>query len=133
LSGMESIDSGEVIFNGKDLSSFKEKYLTDIRRQQMGFVFQQAAFLKDLSLIDNIILPMMRDRHKQRKSIVNAAMKLMHMTGIEALANRLPHQVSGGQLQRAGICRAMIHQPKIIFADEPTGALNSRTADHIMH
>ncbi|WP_368654943.1 ABC transporter ATP-binding protein [Ornithinibacillus sp. 4-3] len=132
LSGMDTIDSGEVIFNSQSLTACGETELSDIRRQQMGFVFQQPTFLKNLTIIDNIVLPAMRDNRKKRKSIVNNAQQLLEKTGIGDLAYRMPNQVSGGQLQRAGICRALINEPKIIFGDEPTGALNSKSAEEIM-
>lgn len=132
LSGMDTIDSGEITFNDQILTQCGETELADIRRQQMGFVFQQPTFLKNLAIIDNIILPAMRDNRKRRKELVNKAKQLLEKTGIGNLAYRMTNQVSGGQLQRAGICRALINEPKMIFADEPTGALNSKSAEEIM-
>ncbi|GAB2543725.1 ABC transporter ATP-binding protein [Gracilibacillus alcaliphilus] len=132
LSGMDTVDSGKVAFIHHNLTECGEAELADIRRQQMGFVFQQPAFLKNLTIIDNIILPSMRDNRKQVKALTNKAQQLLERTGIGDLADRMTHQVSGGQLQRAGICRALINEPKIIFGDEPTGALNSKSAQEIM-
>lgn len=132
LSGMDTIDSGKVTFNGQDLTACEETKLSDIRRQQMGFVFQQPTFLRNLTIIDNVVLPARRDNRKKTKEITKKAQLFLERTGIGDLAYRMTNQVSGGQLQRAGICRALINQPKIIFGDEPTGALNSKTAQDIM-
>lgn len=132
LSGMDCIDSGKVAFNGRVLSSLREDELADIRRTKMGFVFQQPTLLKDLNILDNIILPSMRDNRKNAAKITDKARMLMKKTGIAELEKRSITQVSGGQLQRAGICRALMSSPEIIFGDEPTGALNSKSAQEIM-
>ncbi|MFJ8063627.1 ABC transporter ATP-binding protein [Psychrobacillus sp. NPDC096426] len=132
LSGMDSVDSGNVLFDGMNLSTVGEKELSDIRRTKMGFVFQQPTMLKNLNILDNIILPSMRDNRKNVAKISEKARALMNRVGIERLENRDITKVSGGQLQRAGICRALMNNPKIIFGDEPTGALNSKSAQEIM-
>ena len=132
LSGMDNIDSGKVIFSGRDLSSVNENELSDIRRTEMGFVFQQPTMLKNLSILDNIILPSMRGNRKNASRISEKAVELMKKAGIAELGKRDITQVSGGQLQRAGICRALMNSPRIIFGDEPTGALNSKSAQEIM-
>ena len=132
LSQMDTIDSGEVRFEGKQITTMKEKELADLRRHKMGFIFQQPTFLRNLNLLDNIILPMMRDHKKEKQQLVEKAKKLMQQTGISGLEEREITEVSGGQLQRAGICRALMNAPKIIFGDEPTGALNSRATAEIM-
>ncbi|MFJ7952684.1 ABC transporter ATP-binding protein [Lysinibacillus sp. NPDC096418] len=132
LSGMDGVDGGKVHFDGKDLSVFKENELADLRRTKMGFVFQQPTLLKNLSILDNIILPSMRDNRKNVTVINEKAKTLMKKVGIAGLERRDITQVSGGQLQRAGICRALMSNPKIIFGDEPTGALNSKSAQDIM-
>lgn len=131
ISGMDKIDSGTVVFNRQRLNQLSEKQLADVRREQMGFVFQQPTLLKNLSLIDNIILPSLKEK-KQTAELEKRAENLMEKVGIQALRNRKITQVSGGQLQRAGICRALMSHPKIIFGDEPTGALNSKAAQEIM-
>lgn len=131
ISGMDTIDSGTVIFNHQQLNHLSEKQLADIRRKQMGFVFQQPTLLKNLSLIDNIILPSLGDK-KQMDKLTKRAKGLMKKVGIQNLEDRKITQVSGGQLQRAGICRALMSQPSVIFGDEPTGALNSKAAQEIM-
>lgn len=132
LSGMDSIDSGKVIFDDLDISSLSEKEMADLRRTRMGFVFQQPTMLRNLNILDNIILPSMRDNSKMGATISANARVLMEKVGIAELDKRDITQVSGGQLQRVGICRALINNPKIIFGDEPTGALNSKTSQEIM-
>ena len=133
LSGMDRIDGGNVIFEKNNLSSLDDTELSDIRRASMGFVFQQPYLLRDLQLLDNILLPSVRRNKKIRKELLSRAKTLMNKTGIGMLEDRYLTQASGGQLQRAGLCRALINNPKILFADEPTGALDSASAVEIMH
>ena len=133
LSGMDDVNSGKVVFDDKELSVMGENELSDIRRTKMGFVFQQPTMLKNLNIIDNIILPVTRDNRKKIATISEKARILMNRVGIEDLEKHDITQVSGGQLQRAGICRALMNNPKIIFGDEPTGALNSKSAQEIMN
>lgn len=132
LSGMDDVDFGKITFDGRNLLELSENELADIRRTKMGFVFQNPSLLKNLNILDNIILPSMRDNRKNAANIIQKARVLMKKVGIEELENRDIAKVSGGQLQRAGICRALMNNPKIIFADEPTGALNSKSTQEIM-
>jgi putative ABC transport system ATP-binding protein len=132
LSGMDSVDGGKVVFDGMDLTEIGEKELSEIRRIKMGFIFQQPTMLKNLNILDNIILPSMRNNRKNAPKISEKARMLMQRVGIGELEKRDITQVSGGQLQRAGICRALMNNPKIIFGDEPTGALNSKSSEEIM-
>ena len=132
LSGMDDIDGGSVHFDGVQLNGLREKELADLRRQKMGFVFQQPTLLKNLNLLDNIVLPSLRDRRRDGPMLAARAGELMEKMGIGELARRGTAQVSGGQLQRAGICRALMGRPDVIFGDEPTGALNSKAAGEIM-
>lgn len=132
LSGMDSIDAGTVSFNGMELSALNEQSLAELRRTKMGFVFQQPTLLKNLNILDNIILPAMRNNRTSVDNIKKKARALMEKVGISELEKRDITQVSGGQLQRAGICRALISNPQILFGDEPTGALNSKSAQDIM-
>lgn len=132
LSGMDRIDGGQITFDGRDLGALRDNELADIRRREMGFVFQQPTLMKNLNLLDNIILPSMRDNRKNVAEITRKARALMHKAGIAELEKRDITQVSGGQLQRAGICRALMSRPKIVFGDEPTGALNLKSAQEIM-
>jgi putative ABC transport system ATP-binding protein len=128
---MDDITSGSVKFGGVELSELDEKKLADTRRTRMGFIFQQPTMLKNLNLLDNIILPAAQDKKKIDR-LVAKAKTLMKKTGISGLETRDTAEVSGGQLQRAGICRALMNEPQILFADEPTGALNSKSAEEIM-
>ena len=131
LSGMEPIDSGKVIFENQKLSELSDDELSDLRRNRMGFVFQQPTLLKNLSILDNILLPQMRDNRRNIKKLTEKAEMLMKQMGIGELKDREITQASGGQLQRAGICRALLGGPGIIFGDEPTGALNTKAAREI--
>jgi len=132
LSGMDSVDSGSVVFDGEELSQLSDDALADVRRKKMGFVFQQPTLLKNLNVLDNVILPSVRDGTLSALQINEKARALMKMAGIEELETRGIGQASGGQLQRVGICRALMGDPKVIFGDEPTGALNSTSASEIM-
>lgn len=132
LSGMDNIDAGEVTFDNQKLSGLSDDALSDLRRNRMGFVFQQPALLKNLNLLDNIILPQTRDHRRNITQLIQKARLLMKQMGIADLEQRGITQVSGGQLQRAGICRALMNEPKILFGDEPTGALNSKAAKDVM-
>lgn len=131
VSGMDAMTSGKVVFDGKDISSLGRKELADLRLNKMGFIFQQMYMLKKLCILDNILLPGFQaggDRTETRKR----AEQLMRRLGIIECAERETTEVSGGQLQRACLCRALINDPKMIFADEPTGALNSKAAEEVM-
>lgn len=132
ISGMDRMTSGSVVFKGQDISGFSERELAELRLNQMGFIFQQMHLLKNLTIRDNIILSAYRAKIVSRRTINNRAAELMKKTGISALAERDITQVSGGQLQRAAICRSIINEPDILFGDEPTGALNSKAASEIM-
>ena len=134
VSGMDSATAGRVEFYGKDLTGMKANEMSDIRLNEMGFVFQQMYMLKNLTVLDNIILPAVQSNKntETRKEIVQRGQDLMRKLGIIEIADNDINEVSGGQLQRACICCSMINNPKMIFADEPTGALDSMTADEIM-
>jgi putative ABC transport system ATP-binding protein len=132
LSGMDDITGGSVKFDDMELSKLRENTLADIRRRKMGFVFQQPTMLKNLNLLDNIILSAEYKGKKDTMKLTRKAKELMKKTGISGLESRDTTEVSGGQLQRVGICRALMNEPDILFADEPTGALNSRSAEEIM-
>ena len=132
VSGMDKISEGKVIFDGVNITELKENELSEIRLLKMGFVFQTAQMLKNLSIFDNIILPGLVAKKESAEKIrkrANDLMKKMEITGIE---NRDIKEVSGGQLQRASICRAMINNPEILFLDEPTGALNSEATNQVL-
>lgn len=135
VSGMDSVTSGTVKFGDKNIAKMKEKELSDLRLDEMGFIFQQMYMLKNLSVVDNIILPAVQSKKntESRKEILKRGHDLMRKLGIIEIADNDINEVSGGQLQRACICRSMINNPKIIFADEPTGALNRTSSDEVMN
>ncbi len=134
VSGMDKITAGEVIFRGNNLSGLSAKELADLRLDEMGFIFQQMYMLKNLSVLDNIILPACQSKKNtaSRKEKVQSGQDLMRKLDIIDIADNDINEVSGGQLQRACICRSMINHPKIIFADEPTGALNRTSSEDVM-
>ena len=131
VSGMDDLTSGSVCFNGRELSNMKKKEISELRLLEMGFIFQQMYMMKKLCVLDNIILPGYQAK-RDRAQVNKRADELMESLGIKDLANRQISEVSGGQLQRACICRALINEPKVVFADEPTGALNSKAAGEVM-
>lgn len=131
VSGMDKFTSGKVDFIGRDLGSLSRKELSQLRLNEMGFIFQQMYMMKKLCIIDNILLPAYQ-AGVPRKEANKRAEDLMRRLGIIDTAEHEVNEVSGGQLQRACLCRALINNPKIIFADEPTGALNSRAAADVM-
>ncbi len=134
VSGMDAITSGEAKFCGKNIAEMGEKELADLRLDEMGFIFQQMYMLKNLTVLDNIILPAVQSSKntETRKETVQRGQELMRKLGIIDVADNDINEVSGGQLQRACICRSMINNPKMIFADEPTGALNRTSSDEVM-
>ena len=134
VSGMDELTGGQVKFNGQDISELKSKDLADLRLDKMGFIFQQMYMLKNLTVLDNIVLPALQSKENtmSKKEKVDYAKELMRKLGIIEIADNDISEVSGGQLQRACICRSMINKPKMIFADEPTGALNRTSSDEVM-
>lgn len=136
VSGMDRLTAGQVEFLGKEISSLNDNQLSDLRLNKMGFVFQQMHMLRNLSVYDNIIVSAYQSKQgrtrKQRRAINERAKELMWKMGIMDIADNDITEVSGGQLQRACICRALINQPHILFADEPTGALNSKSSNDVM-
>lgn len=134
VSGMDKMTAGEVSFCGKKMNDLSENDLAEMRLDEMGFIFQQMYMMKNLSVLDNIILPAVKSRRNtlSRKEIVERGRGLMKKLGITEIADNDINEVSGGQLQRACICRSMINKPAMIFADEPTGALNRSSSNEVM-
>lgn len=132
ISGMDRADSGSIFFSCKDIGTMKEEELASVRLSQMGFVFQQSNLLKNLNILDNIILTAYLNKKESRGSIRKKALLLMEKTGVLHIAEKDITEASGGELQRASICRALINDPPMLFADEPTGALNSQAAAEVM-
>lgn len=132
LSTLDTPSEGEVYFEDMKIDNLSDDDSSKLRRESFGFVFQLPKMVKNLSILDNILLPSLQYKN-DRKSATQAATNLMQKIGIENIANKKISQVSGGQLQRAGICRALINNPKILFADEPTGALDSGTTKDVLN
>ena len=134
VSGMDSMTAGQSVFNGKDISKLKPDALAELRLDEMGFIFQQMYMLKNLSVLDNILLPARQSKANtlSQKEKLEYAKELMRKLDIIEIADNDINEVSGGQLQRACICRSMINKPEMIFADEPTGALNRSSSDEVM-
>ena len=131
-SGMDRPDSGQVRLDSKELSGLSDQEMERMRLTRMGFIFQKPNFLKNLSIRDNIMFPAMTLKAHGKKEIAQRAEMLMEKTGILKVAEHDIRTVSGGQLQRAAICRALINCPKLVFGDEPTGALNSSATQEVM-
>lgn len=132
VSGMDNMTSGKVTFDGEDISSLDRKAMAKVRLNKMGFVFQQMYMMKKLNIMDNIILPGYQAKLKPRTEVNKDAETLMRRLGIIDTADRFITEVSGGQLQRACLCRSLINSPKMIFADEPTGALNQKASMEVI-
>lgn len=132
ISGMDRPTSGSVLLCGKDISKLDDEKISEVRLKQMGFIFQHSYLLKNLSIRDNIVLPGFKLGNLSREQVNQNAQRLMVKTGIDSVAGHDIKKVSGGQLQRAAICRALINQPDILFGDEPTGALNSSTSREVL-
>ncbi len=132
VSGMDNPDTGEVMLGNKVITRLSEDEKAELRLKRMGFVFQQMNVLDNLNIIDNIVLPAVHADRKHKKEYYERAMALMDGFHIGDLAERRVNEVSGGQLQRACICRSMMLEPEIIFADEPTGALNQTAASEVI-
>ena len=133
ISGMDSMTSGKVIFDGEDISGLDRKKLSKLRLTKMGFIFQQMYMMKKLSIIDNIVLPGYQAKQKTRQDVTKDAEQLMRRLGIIETADRYMTEVSGGQLQRACLCRSLINSPRMLYADEPTGALNQKASMEVMN
>lgn len=135
VSGMDSVTAGDSLFCGKSIAKLSQKELADLRLDEMGFIFQQMYMLKNLTVLDNIILPAAQSKKNKesRRQTDERGRALMRRLGIDDVGGNDINEVSGGQLQRACICRSMINDPKMIFADEPTGALNRSSSDEVMN
>lgn len=131
LSGLDSISAGEVMFDEISIDTLKEKKMADFRRRSIGFVFQAINLVPNLSLYENVVIPGYLVKGDKKKVDLRAE-ELLKLVGLEEQMNRLPSRVSGGQQQRAAIARALINVPKVLFADEPTGALNSSQGENIL-
>jgi putative ABC transport system ATP-binding protein len=131
LSGIDKPTSGFVKISGKKINEMDKKELALFRRKKLGFVFQEFNLLDSLSLKENVMLPMILDK-KSPEEMENKAREVMTMFDIYNIANKYPYNISGGQQQRVAVSRAIINDPSIILADEPTGNLDSKSSKSIM-
>ena len=129
LSGLDRPTSGSLTYDGRDIYGFSDKELSAFRRRRIGFVFQQYNLLPVLTAKENIIMPLLLDRRQPDEAYL---MQLAELLGISDRLEHLPHELSGGQQQRVAIARALIAKPDIIFADEPTGNLDSKSGSEVM-
>lgn len=133
VSGMDKPTAGEIYFGEQELSGLSNDRLAIFRRENCGFVFQQVFLLDNMSILDNVLACGLLVS-KNRAAVTQYAKELLLQVGLEELQwGKFPSQVSGGQAQRAGIVRALINRPKILFADEPTGALNSASGTDVLN
>jgi putative ABC transport system ATP-binding protein len=132
ISGMDATTSGSVRVAGQDLGPLGQKELARLRLTTMGFVFQHVHLLKNLCLLDNVVLPAYLAGLAPRAELNGRALRLMERMGVAELADRDVSEASGGQLQRIGICRALINEPRVVLGDEPTGALDSAAATEVL-
>lgn len=133
LSGMDRATAGQVLYGDRDLVSMNEKQLAGLRHTDFGFIFQQMHLVSNLSLYENIVVPGYLNKQNKTAEINDRADKLLEHMGISHVKTHLPSQVSGGEQQRCAIARAVIHQPKLLFADEPTGALNRKNTTEVLN
>ena len=132
LSGMDKPTLGEIIFNDKDITKLNSDELALFRRNSSGFVFQSIYLIESMSVLDNVLASGLLI-NKNKKEVVENAKKALKSVDInDTLWNKFPNQMSGGECQRVGIARALINNPSVLFADEPTGALNSKTGHDVL-
>ena len=131
LASLDQASAGQVILNGRNLASISQQDSAKFRREELGFVFQDFNLLDIFNNADNILLPLVLSDY-QPQAMKERLAQVAQQIGIESLLNKFPYELSGGQKQRIAIARALITQPTLILADEPTGALDSKTADQMM-
>ena len=132
LSGMDRATGGSVLYKEKDIVKMKEKELARLRSREFGVVFQQMHLVSNLTLFENVAVPGYLIKEKSAVEVKERAKKLLEDVNLEGVMNHLPSQVSGGEQQRAAVARSMINQPAILFADEPTGALNRGNSKDVL-
>jgi len=132
MSSLDLPNSGTVLFDGEEISSFNSNQLAQFRNKKIGFVFQSHHLLPQLSLLENVLLPYLPEKDKSvKKEAEKRALELLDFVGLTNQIHQRPGQMSGGECQRAAVVRALIHEPKLILADEPTGSLDKESADQL--
>lgn len=133
LSGMDKISSGKILLDGKDISKYTEKQMSELRTEKFGFVFQQAHLVSNLTLLENVLVAGFLNKKLTSKQVRKKAEEILEGMNITDSKNRLPVHSSGGEMQRAAIARSIINNPQILFADEPTGALNKNNSQEVLN
>lgn len=129
IAGLDEISSGKVYLSNQDISKLSEEELSKLRREKFGFIFQSFNLIPVINVYDNIVLPISIDSRTIDIKYIN---QIIETLGIKDKVNKYPNELSGGQQQRVAIARALANKPEIIFADEPTGNLDSKTTDEVM-
>ena len=132
LSGMDRATAGEVIFKGEDLVKMSEKKLAQLRHGEFGFIFQQMHLISNLTLFENVTVPGYLNKKRSAAETDEYANELLDKMGLSKIKSHLPSQCSGGEQQRCAIARAVVNEPELLFADEPTGALNRRNTTEVL-
>lgn len=132
LSGMDRATAGEVLYGGKDIVKMKEKELAKLRYSDFGFIFQQMHLVSNLTLFENVVVPGYLNKRQSAGKVKNRAEQLLEKMSLSQIKTHLPSQVSGGEQQRCAVARAVINEPKMLFADEPTGALNRKNTRDVL-
>jgi len=133
LSGMDNITDGKVLYRGTEISRCRERKMAKLRSHEFGFVFQQTHLVSNLTLFENVAVAGYLDAGGTARNVRKRAAELLEKMNVAAAKDRFPAEVSGGEAQRAAIARAVINNPGLLFADEPTGALNKRNTEEVLN
>ncbi len=133
LSGMDKITSGQIKYKGKEISNLSEKQMAHLRTNEFGFIFQQTYLVSNLSLFENVVVAGYLKKQRSSNEVQKQANELLKYMDLEKAKDRLANQSSGGERQRAAVARAIINNPGLIFADEPTGALNKSNTEEVLN
>lgn len=133
LSGMDRATAGEVMYQGSDLVKMKEKELAKLRYTDFGFIFQQMHLVSNLSLFENVAVPGYLNKNVSAEEVKKRVDELLEQMSVSHIKTHLPSQVSGGEQQRCAVARAVVNSPKLLFADEPTGALNRKNTIDVLN